>query len=664
MAGDINDLTSGLDTVNSKVDKILEYLGTIPEDDKKERPNLSSMFERKENEEKRERNKFTRYYRKQRMYQAVPIVLDGISEESSNELTKIFKNLIPEQKPIKTKPPEQKFSWGKLLSSAFEALAPLLADILPVLAGIGAALVLFNTNIQDFIANIAAWMKNLAPKPAADAAEAAAALTKAADKQMAAAAPLSKAAEKTASKVVNAASTGVNAAATGDALVNDILKLLTPAERALMKEKLPKIRANILTEILNSFSIDNIINGIKDIIKNDILTPQEYEKIIKPIGDFLKEIPNAFKTGPEDIVNGIKDIIKNDIFTPQEYEKIIKPIGEFFSNIFAKVGTVWQDTNLIAKGSELLRAALASSVGQFISKAIPWFGSTLSLLVNSDWANKELQKPDADTKAIWTTAIATSMINIAGWFGKNLWGFLATWLKADDLQTTVKGILNTASTTELISRMIVAPLDIFVKGAGEMCAVIFGDLLGYISKKVFKSEFWTTYFDEATKEFRQNIKDYNLVNWVLEMLGIQKKEKQEEKKPEDAKQNANKSGKSHNDFVMRPGFDAVSFSPNDTIIGVKDLNTLTKPTQDRMLAHYDKSLKTLVEAMDKSNKNVQRDNAQHTQKLTESFKVLSDTLIAKASQGVNMVNNSRNQTNISITPTTSVNYRETRLVFA
>jgi hypothetical protein len=653
MAGDINDLTSGLDTVNSKVDKILEHLGTIPEDDKKERPNLSSMFERKENEEKRERNKFTRYYRKQRMYQAVPIVLDGISEESSNELTKIFKNLIPEQKPIKAKPPEQKFSWGKLLSSAFEALTPLLADILPILAGIGAAIALFNTNIQDFVTSIAAWMKNFAPKPVAGAVEAATALTRAADsgaveaataltraadKQMAAAETLSKAAEKTASKVINAASTGVNAAATGDALVNDILKLLTPEERALMKEKLPKIRTNILTEILNS---------LNEITHN----------IVPLIGE-------ALKTAPGDIVNGIKDIIKNDIFTPQEYEKIIKPIGEFFSNIFAKVGTVWQDTNLIAKGSELLRAALASSVGQFINKAIPWFGSTLSLLVNSDWANKELQKPDADAKAIWTTAIATSMINIAGWFGKNLWGFLATWLKADDLQTTVKGILNAASTTELISRMIVAPLDIFVKGAGEMCAVIFGDLLGYISKKVFKSEFWTTYFDEATKEFRQNIKDYNLVNWVLEMLGIQKKAKQEEKKPEDAKQNANKSGKSHNDFVMRPGFDAVSFSPNDTIIGVKDLNTLTKPTQDRMLAHYDKSLKTLVEAMDKSNKNVQRDNAQHTQKLTESFKVLSDTLIAKTSQGVNMVNNSRSQTNISISPTTSVNYRETRLVFA
>jgi hypothetical protein len=638
MAGDINDLTSGLDTVNSKVDKILEYLGTIPEDDKKERPNLSSMFEKKENEEKRERNKFTRYYRKQRMYQAVPIVLDGISEESSNELTKIFKNLIPEQKPIKAKPPEQKFSWGKLLSSAFEALAPLLADILPILAGIGAAIALFNTNIQDFVTSIAAWMKNFAPKPVAGAVEAATALTRAADKQMAAAETLSKAAEKTASKVINAASTGVNAAATGDALVNDILKLLTPEERALMKEKLPKIRTNILTEILNS---------LNEITHN----------IVPLFGE-------ALKTAPGDIVNGIKDIIKNDIFTPQEYEKIIKPIGEFFGNIFAKVGTVWQDTNLITKGSELLRAALASSVGQFISKAIPWFGSTLSLLVNSDWASKELQKPDADAKAIWTTAIATSMINIAGWFGKNLWGYLATFLKADDFQTTVKGILNAASTTELITRLVAAPLDIFVKSAGEMCAVIFGDLLGYISKKVFKSEFWTTYFDEATKEFRQNIKDYNLVNWVLEMLGIQKKAKQEEKKPEDAKQTANKSSKSQNDFVMRPGFDAVSFSPNDTIIGVKDLNTLTKPTQDRMLAHYDKSLKTLVEAMDKSNKNVQRDNAQYTQKLTESFKTLSDTLITKASQGVNMVNNSRSQTNISISPTTSVNYRETRLVFA
>lgn len=117
------------------------------------------------------------------------------------------------------------------------------------------------------------------------------------------------------------------------------------------------------------------------------------------------------------------------------------------------------------------------------------------------------------------------------------------------------------------------------------------------------------------------------------------------------------------DFVLRPNQPPILFSPNDSIIGLKRAN-LFEPLKDFQRDNYEffkEQNKLFVNAINKSFEKIKNDRVEDRKifnKLNESIENLTQT----QSSNVNMVNNSKNLTNITISPVTSKSYRESRFV--
>jgi hypothetical protein len=100
-----------------------------------------------------------------------------------------------------------------------------------------------------------------------------------------------------------------------------------------------------------------------------------------------------------------------------------------------------------------------------------------------------------------------------------------------------------------------------------------------------------------------------------------------------------------NDFISRPGQTPLRFSAEDTIIGVKNPDKLNK---------------NLLNELVKKMEDIRKEDRATLRKLSDSITKLSTT--TQANNNVNMVNNSRNVTSITISPTTSKSYRDSRMV--
>jgi hypothetical protein len=99
-----------------------------------------------------------------------------------------------------------------------------------------------------------------------------------------------------------------------------------------------------------------------------------------------------------------------------------------------------------------------------------------------------------------------------------------------------------------------------------------------------------------------------------------------------------------NDFISRPGQTPLRFSAEDTIIGVKNPDKLNK---------------NLLGELVKKMEDIRKEDRATLRKLSDSITKLSTT--TQANNNVNMVNNSRNVTSITISPTTSKSYRDSRM---
>ena len=99
-----------------------------------------------------------------------------------------------------------------------------------------------------------------------------------------------------------------------------------------------------------------------------------------------------------------------------------------------------------------------------------------------------------------------------------------------------------------------------------------------------------------------------------------------------------------NDFISRPGQTPLRFSAEDTVIGIKNPDKLNK---------------NLLGELVKKMEDIRKEDRATLRKLSDSITKLSTT--TQANNNVNMVNNSRNVTSITISPTTSKSYRDSRM---
>ncbi|NBP15071.1 hypothetical protein EBU95_11845 [bacterium] len=116
-----------------------------------------------------------------------------------------------------------------------------------------------------------------------------------------------------------------------------------------------------------------------------------------------------------------------------------------------------------------------------------------------------------------------------------------------------------------------------------------------------------------------------------------------------------------NDFLSRPNQPPILFSPDDNIVGFKRAS-LFEPLRDLQsdsYEHFNKQNKAFIETINKTFDKLKNDRIEDRKvltKLNESINKLSQS----QANNVNMINNSKTNTNITISPTTSKSYRDSR----
>jgi len=280
-----------------------------------------------------------------------------------------------------------------------------------------------------------------------------------------------------------------------------------------------------------------------------------------------------------------------------------------------------------------------------------------------------------------TTALTTLVLRAIGWLGGLLVLPLA-FLRRESIQDNIEKIFQSENIVEKITRMLLFPIDIIVKALGDTMAGLAD--IGAIALKIVRKisgffggdkekGFLELFLENFSAEIKKNIENFNLAtltmsigekigefifdmvssvltwlrekadtlgtakNWLLSKMGFNKDAPVVDNKvPEFEPQKAN-------DFISRPGQKAIMFSSDDTIIGVKNPDGLNKK---------------LIGELVKKIEDIRKEDRVTLRKLSDSITKLSTT--TQANNNVNMVNNSRNVTSITISPTTSKSYRDSR----
>lgn len=91
------DLINDVSTLNDKMDYIVKFLDSNYEenkDDKIKKKKMYDLVEEKEQKETLQNTRFSAFKRKERQYQAIPFVFDGVTNEGKKQLNKALKNMI------------------------------------------------------------------------------------------------------------------------------------------------------------------------------------------------------------------------------------------------------------------------------------------------------------------------------------------------------------------------------------------------------------------------------------------------------------------------------------------------------------------------------------------------------------------------------------------
>lgn len=663
----LDSVAEDLSSLDGKVNSILDYLKTFSKNkDTTDNP-FSAYIEQRDSEDKKEDNKLRNLKRKKRLYQAIPVAIDSLTTDGKNELTKALKGIIPEPSLIQA-PIEKAFKWLPLLLAGLTAL--------------GAAFYLFKDKIleyfKDFIPDVVkAFITDFLPK-FIDGLVIALGGAKAAASAVKTIAPVSSAVKDyqniakaaaqeatTARRLATQAAFGVEASGKItpsrskdlNRFIRTTIQSVEPAERAKLQAIIREWNIRTLTmstEELQGTLFNLYKSGLKtdDVYAKSLaelirlkklgLTAQEIQelsKIAKPtIYSFAVETRRTLfeqavynlRTIPKEMYQTARAVVQEAYrspFTKEEYAKLIKPVEGFINNIFTSIGKQFSAVKSTVMESAPIKRALdfSSKLVKIFSGLDKWVLEPLFVALGSWEVGKtiadEIEKYGYKFSVV-ANAWLGSVASVAS-FG------IVTLTDIKEQVNKEYEALKKKNYAEVFIRELFSIPDLynkFIYGLGENISKLFGqEELSKQFAELRKTADLTAWYNNILNKVYNWI--YNLVDFVTFGKGVQKPKSKEIK-------------------------------PMDTA-------SINIPSTNDKL-YYDKALKAHVEIIKESNKEVVKtlkEDKGATTKLSESILSLSKSL-AENSNNVNMVNNSRNQTNISITPTTSVNYRETRLVFA
>lgn len=666
----IDSVADELSSLDKKVDSILDYLKQTQED--KPADFLSNYMDQKDNEERSEERRLVRLKRKKRIYQAIPVAIDSLTPEGKNELSKAIKGILPE--PALPLPVEKAFKWLPLLLAGLTALG------IALFAFRDKIIKFFQDIIPDFIKQfVASLIKDFIPglisallggKAAAAGAAAVAPiiagiedLTKGGATAAAAAKEASLARTLAAKAYFGIDETGKISATKSrdlDSLIKATLRSIDPAERGRLQGIIKEWNMRTLTmsvEELQSTLFKLYKSGLKaddlyakaltELIRLKELgfTAQEITelgKVVKPtVYSFAGEVSKTFfeellynlRTLPKEMLNTVKNAVTEfyrSPFTQEEYTKLVKPIEELTSGIFSSIGRSFENMKIA-----FLESAPVRKVLDFSSKAIKIFSTLDKYLFEPLFialGSYEVAKTISDEIEKYGYKF-TTIAN--AWIGSLASVFSFGIVTLEDVKKQANKeyeAFKSKNYTEVFLRELASIPDLynkFIYGLGENITKFFGgEELSKQFEAARKSADLTKWYQDMVNSVYKKVYGwiYNIVDFIILEKGVQKPE-------------------------------IKSVISSNATTGIPTANVVVKSDQ-----YYDKALQAHVEVIEKSNKEVVKtikEDKNTTAKLAESISALSLS-IAENSKNVNMINNSKNLTNITITPTTSKSYRESR----
>ena len=113
------------DDTSSKFAAVLNLLSGNPEDKQ-----LKSRIAEKLTKDKQDDERKTRYNQKERLYQAVPIVIDGFTMDGTKGLVKTLKVALDGMFNVDAKKPEIKFPWLRMILTLLAFAAGLIIGVI------------------------------------------------------------------------------------------------------------------------------------------------------------------------------------------------------------------------------------------------------------------------------------------------------------------------------------------------------------------------------------------------------------------------------------------------------------------------------------------------------------------------------------------------------
>jgi hypothetical protein len=670
-------LTNNLDSLDQKVNSILEFLNVSQSKNEDNTTRFTSLFQDNMSDEQKEKNSYSRLRRKQRIYQAVPVNLDSINDEVLAQLGRVLKTVLPKPPKIETRIAKKESSW--------------ISDLLRVLGALASGLGVLEL-LKDYLVSGGSKGKIInAVKEATEAAEKAGEAAEKASENVAEIVPkkpvtrvtdpltealrngepvnlnikIEPPTESDLKGFSDAFAKGLEDGLNGKKInVDEMLGSMKELDYAKKIELLAKSEDEFLSK--NILQLDSILDNIdkpdsmyrqltatlKD-LKERGYRPEDIRELVKVKTSIIEDIIQATKELPEYLKSSGKEIIR-DMIGGVGMEDGVK-----FEEQWAKA-TSWLKENTLGR-VENLKGLLQESKGVrniagAASKAIPIIEGAMHSLVQLGVSyetykanQRQEERGEITAKNKYEKGMEALGEGVVDFYSFGILG-------AEDAQGTVakqlkkwqdlyykedKTLEETLKSYANLILQIPDATNKFIFGAAEHLAR------------------YTPFFkDPAAADRLKERFDADLTEQVFELGGTMGEIMGEQIQESYEKGIPSPWENMQQDFLSRPGQRPIPFSPNDNIIGVKDLKTLRGGSEETV-----QTLKALMTVVEKTNKTVDRqlaENSAMTKQVANEINTLARALADQTTKSSNFVNNSKNLTNITISPTTSKSYRESR----
>jgi len=476
-----------MDSVNLKLDTILSLLGDNKTTDSSFLKKVKETFTRTDKQEVDEQSMFKRLKQKQKRYQSIPITIDGLTMDGKKDLVKNLKGIFsfPEIKGVKD-----------LVKSDF------FKDLLLIAGLLTAAYLAFKGKIDEFTEALRQW------SIVDQLAKAFSSIFSSNPKQVEEAQAILK---ENVQKYLKQILDPKTAEELRAAEVTPAFKALTKRFYAIPEEYLRMTVAELEGEIKYQKERARYAEAYQDWINTERLQ----------LAEDLEKLKQAKQKGAttEELTR-----LQQAIITANEGALDAKKSTPFLKNIglglkqFGKntVTFVTDFIRLLPLGNYFLQ------VGEFIKKHFTPIAVVLTTVEAGIhlWQGREEKDKKKRSQDIVITLTAWAA-NIIGLVGGLLVAPLA-FIRREDIEQNIKKIFTSDSATEMIERILSLPLELLIKGTGEMGhfllniplygAKLFRKINTWLFGAEDKKGWFELYLEELMANLRKEMEDFNLVD--------------------------------------------------------------------------------------------------------------------------------------------------------